>query len=99
MAAHSSTIRWSGTKSKGSRSGEYSDVNFTVSDLKYKYIFREVSVRLIEDHTLTSTAQALADSFARKHLDAFITVCIYSVQKYMKFGRFQLKLSNFESMS
>ncbi|CAI2358267.1 unnamed protein product [Caenorhabditis sp. 36 PRJEB53466] len=34
----------------------------------------EVFVRLIEDHTLTSTAQALADAFARKHFDAFITM-------------------------
>uniref|UniRef100_A0A8R1E7Z4 PPM-type phosphatase domain-containing protein n=1 Tax=Caenorhabditis japonica TaxID=281687 RepID=A0A8R1E7Z4_CAEJA len=34
----------------------------------------EVFVRLSKDHTLTSTAQALADAFARKHLDAFITM-------------------------
>lgn len=45
-----------------------------LKEVEVENIPTEVSVRLIEDHTLTSTAQALADSFARKHLDAFITM-------------------------
>lgn len=45
-----------------------------LKEVEVEDIPTEVSVRLIEDHTLTSTAQALADSFARKHLDAFITM-------------------------
>lgn len=45
-----------------------------LKEVEVENIATEVSVRLIEDHTLTSTAQALADSFARKHLDAFITM-------------------------
>lgn len=45
-----------------------------LKEVEVENIPMEVSIRLIEDHTLTSTAQALADSFARKHLDAFITM-------------------------
>lgn len=42
-----------------------------LKEVEVENIPTEVSVRLIEDHTVTSTAQALVDSFARKHRDAY----------------------------